>query len=291
MLAYSCWTENTAVIEITRKFRRMFVLIAISYSIVCILVFVFQRRLIYYPTRLSIETAIANAARNGFSPWRNSHGQTIGWKIIAKDSSIGRVLVVHGNAGTAAERDYLALPIHEALPLDVHVLEFPGYGPRAGSPNMSSILAAAEEAFDQLPKDSPIYLVSESLGTGAVAHLARAHPERVAGILMFVPYDDLANVGQRAMPLLPVRWLLRDRYQPALWLEHYRGPVVFVVAGADETIPPELGRRIHDGYRGPKQLHVIPRAGHNDVAQQSAEWWTEVFSFWMQSAAGTRPPQ
>jgi pimeloyl-ACP methyl ester carboxylesterase len=115
-----------------------------------------------------------------------------------------------------------------------------------------------------------------------VAHLARAHPERVKGLAMFGSYDDLASVGQSAMPIFPVKLMLRDRFQPARWLEDYRGPVKVVLAGADEVIPARFGQRLFDQYRGPKRLEIIPGARHNDVAEQSPEWWKEVFAFWQQ---------
>ncbi|TAK91641.1 MAG: alpha/beta hydrolase [Verrucomicrobia bacterium] len=258
----------------------MFYALAIIYVVVCLSACAFQRRLIYFPTKLIASAAEQAAAQNGFSPWRNQAGQIIGWKMTVKVASTGSVLVIHGNAGCAIDRSYLAEPIHEALPLDVHVLEFPGYGARAGSPNMTSILVAAEEAFGQLPQDKPVYLVSESIGAGAAAHLAKLHPDRVKGMAMFVPYDDLASVGQRAMPYLPVRLLLRDRYQPALWLRSYRSPIQFVLAGADEVIPTKFGQRLHDSYQGPKQLQIIPGAHHNEVEEQSPEWWQGVFAFW-----------
>jgi hypothetical protein len=95
-----------------------------------------------------------------------------------------------------------------------------------------------------------------------------------------VPYANLASVAQRQMPFLPAYWLLRDRFNPAQCLAAYHGPVQFVLAGADETLGPATGKALYDGYSGPKNLLVIPGAGHNEVAEQSAAWWREVFSFW-----------
>jgi len=44
-----------------------------------------------------------------------------------------------------------------------------------------------------------------------------------------------------------------------------------------------LGRQLHDGYAGPKRLHVEPGAHHNDVAAKSPGWWKAVFSFWQEN--------
>ena len=255
----------------------------LGYVLLVVAVALFQRRLIYFPTRLTPALAEAAARRHGFTPLHETAGEIIGWKLSPTNEASGSVLIFHGNAGCALNRDYLALPIHEAFPLEVIIVEYPGYGGHAGSPDLANILATAESAFALLPTNRPVYLVSESIGAGAAAHLARKFPDRIAGLAMFVPYDDFGRVAQSAMPFLPARWLLRDRFLPAQWLAAFRGPVQFVLAGADEVIPTKRGQSLHDGYAGPKRLQIIPGARHNDVAEQSAEWWREVFGFFEQN--------
>jgi len=255
----------------------------IGYLFLVITVAIIQRRLLYVPTRISSSVADAIAVQNGFTPWRNASGEIIGWKMPAAATPTASVLIVHGNAGCAAERDYIAGPIHASASLDVHVLEYPGYGARNGSPSKVSMVAAAEEAFALLPSDKPRYVVSESIGAGVGGHLAKTYSAQIAGMTFFVPYHSLAWVAQRRMPFLPVWLLLRDRFEPAEDLKSYHGPVKVVVAAEDEVIPAEAGRRLYAAYAGPKDLQVVNGARHNEVAEQSQEWWREVFAFWAQN--------
>jgi len=266
----------------------MLLTLIIGYVLIVLVVAIFQRRLIYFPTKLSVNVAEQVAAQIGFTPWRNAAGEIIGWKMAADGAAIGSVLVAHGNAGSALDRDYFARPIHDALPVDVYILEYPGYGARSGSPSLTSFLAAGEQALALLPNDLHIYLVSESLGAGVVAHLAKAQPARIKGLALFAPYDDLGSVGQASLPFLPVKLVMRDRFQPARWLENYRGPVKVVLAGADEVIPTKFGQQLHASYQGPKSLHLIPNARHNEVAEQPPEWWAQVVQFWQQPEATGR---
>jgi pimeloyl-ACP methyl ester carboxylesterase len=278
--------------SLRRRAIRMLLTLGIAYSLFVLAAAIFQRRLIYFPRTIPTALAEPAAAELGFVPWRNTSGQIIGWKLPATSSPVASVLITHGNAGCAIDRGYLANPIHVAAPVDVYVLEYPGYGSRSGSPDKRSILAAAEEAFGLLTNGLPKYLVSESLGAGVVCYLAKAHPTEVAGLVLFMPYHDLASVAQRKMPWLPAYLLLLDRFNPAECLKDYRGPVKMVLAGADEIIPVESGRRLFEGYPGPKNLQIIPGAHHNDIAGQSPEWWKEVFSFWQQNRpAKLSPPQ
>jgi len=262
---------------------RVLQLLVIVYLLIVLAVLIFQRRLIYFPTKIPANMVVQAAAEHGFVPWKNPASQIIGWEIPASGPATGSVLIVHGNAGCAIDRDYLARPIHDAAAVDVFVLEYPGYGAREGSQGKWSFLAAAEEAFGLLPNNLPKYLVSESIGAGVACHLAKAHSTEIAGLVLFMPYHNLASVAQRKMPLLPAYLLLLDRFNPAECLRDYRGPVKIVLAGADEIIPVESGRRLFEGYPGPKNLQIIPGAHHNDIAEQSPEWWKEVFSFWQQN--------
>jgi pimeloyl-ACP methyl ester carboxylesterase len=266
--------------KISRRLFRVLIPIIIAYVLLCLVVLLFQRWLLFIPTRIPAGIIRQVAAEGGFLPWTNSDGLIIGWRIPAQGDTQGSVLIVHGNAGCAATRDYLARPIHEAEPVDVYVLEYPGYGAREGSPSKKSMDAAADEAFQLLPANLPRYLVSESIGTGVAGDLAADHPEAIAGMALMVPYHDLASVAQKRFWFLPAYFFLLDRFNPAQSLKNYHGPINFLVAGADEIIGPESGRRLFEEYGGPKNLEVIPGAHHNDVAAQSPGWWRETFAFW-----------
>jgi hypothetical protein len=134
---------------------RVLQLLAIVYLFIVLAVLIFQRRLIYFPTKILAAVIESVAAEHGFAPWKNPAGQIIGWKISASGAATGSVLIVHGNAGCALSRDYLARPIHDEASVDVFVLEYPGYGARQGSPGRKNFVAAAEEAFQLLPANLP----------------------------------------------------------------------------------------------------------------------------------------
>lgn len=267
-----------------KKILHMILTIIVAYILFCIVVCILQRGLIYFPTKLHSQVAESIAAKKGFVPWKNQSGAIIGWKLPATTRSTGTVLIVHGNAGCALDRGYFANPIHAAAAVDVYVFEYPGYGARDGSPGLKSSLSAADEAFVLLDRAKPIYIVSESIGTGVAAHLAGTYSNDVSGLVLFAPFTSFKSLAQRKMPFLPVSLILFDRFDPEAWLKNYSGPVKIIVAEKDEIIPAKLGRQLYEGYSGPKNLEVILDARHNDVAAQSAEWWKSVFSFWQMNA-------
>lgn len=262
-------------------------LLIFAYLLLVLVAAIFQRRLIYFPTKIPVNFIKQLAAERGFVPWTNSSGQIIGWQMAASTTPTACVLILHGNAGSAIDRDYLAQPIHDAVAAKIYVMEYPGYGARAGSPNKDSFNAAAEEAFQSLPKNLPKYVVSESLGTGVACEIAKRHPDEIRGLALLAPYDNLASVAQKQMPLLPAYFLLLDRFSPTECLKAYQGPVKVVLAGKDEILGAASGRRLFDGYAGLKEVQEFPQAKHNEITEQSPEWWREVFAFW-QSAPSNR---
>ena len=63
----------------------------------------------------------------------------------------GALLVLHGNAGSALDRTYLAEAFQgPAMPwaLDVFLLEYPGYGAREGTPSENALVAAATAGIE-----------------------------------------------------------------------------------------------------------------------------------------------
>jgi uncharacterized protein len=264
-----------------RRLIRLGAIVAAGYVAVALLVMFRQRDIYYHPPRVSPEELVVYARERQMLPWTNSVGLRIGWWRAGRlGPSKGAVLITHGNGGTAVGREYIADPLQAALPLDVYILEYPGYADRPGAPSQAALLAAAEEAFASLPERTPVYLVTESLGTGVGAWLAGKYPDRVAGLCCLVPYNNLTEVARRRMPWLPVGLLLWDRYPADQWLRNFHGPLAVCVGEADGTIAPELGRALHDGYTGPKRLWTLPGQGHEQATRRPPEWWREVGALW-----------
>lgn len=229
-----------------------------------------QRSMIYFPSHDDASSLLQQASSRGLVPWTNAAGDVIGYRSPPLENSTLpplSVLILHGNAGNAVHRSgYVELA--QAVPnhaLSVFILEYPGYGARLGEPSQETLLAAAENAIDSLPPEAPVILLGESLGTGVASAMAAKFPARIKGLLLLTPFDSLVSVAQHLYPLLPVRWILRDKYPSADWLKSYSGPVSVILAAEDSIVPAELGRRLYEGYAGPKHLTTAKGADHNDL--------------------------
>jgi uncharacterized protein len=230
-----------------------------------------QRSMIYFPTKENTETLRHTAASQGLEPWTDAQGTLIGYRLpapLGEPRPPASAIIFHGNAGHAAHRGEYARVLQESAPnhaLTVHILEYPGYGDRHGSPSQEAFLAAAAAAVETIPPGHPLVLVGESIGTGVASATAAKFPDRTTGLLLLTPFDSLASVAQHHYPLLPVRWILRDQYPSSEWLRQFHGPVSIMVAANDTIVPAIFGEKLHDDYTGPKQIIRVDRADHNDL--------------------------
>jgi pimeloyl-ACP methyl ester carboxylesterase len=264
-----------------KLFYRAVLLCSTFYLLLCIGCATWQRKLIYFPPACNPAEVEQYAASQNLQRWTNPAGAPIGWKRLSPvQPAQGQMLITHGNAGCAFQCGHYADVIQKAAPLDVFIVEYPGYENRPGSPSERSLDQAADEAFGLLATNSPIYLVGESLGTGVATYLAGKHSDGVAGVVLLAPYNRLAAVGQAHMIIIPVGLLLRDRFPSKDYLRTYHGPVAMLVGGRDNVIPEKFGRRLFDAYSGPKRLWEFPEGNHGTVMMQPAEVWRQIIDFW-----------
>jgi pimeloyl-ACP methyl ester carboxylesterase len=251
--------------------------------------FLAQRRLLYFPTRYDLAAATGPASQAGLDPWLDHSGAFIGWRALHPGGApVARAIVLHGNAGTALDRTYLRDVLQApGLPrLDVHLMEYPGYGPRDGAPSEESIVAATVDAIDLLGTNLPVFLVGESLGSAAAA-LAAAERPTVAGLLLITPVSSVTALARRHYPFVP-SGLVRDAFRADLALPRFGGRVTFLLAGRDEVAPPDLARALFQAYPGPKRLWEEPGSTHNTLPYRPGDpLWSDVTGFLL----GYTPPR
>jgi len=262
---------------------RTLLLCAGLYLLACVGCASFQRRLIYFPTAFSAQDVDAMAASENLERWKSSAGKPIGWKRLSpRQPARASVLVSHGNACCAFQCRRYVDAIQASAPLDVFIVEYPGYADCPGKPSEAALDDAASRALETLAtaSASPVYLIGESLGTGVAAHLAGKYPEKIAGIVLLAPYPRLADVAQAHIRIFPVHWMLSEHFPAEENLRNYRGPVAALVGGRDTVVPQRFGRTLYERYAGPKRLWEFPQLDHDSLMDQPPGIWKQIVEFW-----------
>jgi uncharacterized protein len=266
--------------SVPRILYRMAVICFSGYLMLTVCMFCFQRSLLYSPRHVSPEYLDEAAGHAALRRWTNGVGERIGLQRPSpRQPAQGAVLITYGNGGTCCGcRPYVDLIQHFAQ-FDIFILEYPGYEDRPGKPSKAAFFAAADDAFRSLPVGVPIYLVGESLGTGVASHLAGTYPDRVRGMALISPFNNVTDVAQARYPIFPVKYMMLDRYSPEDDLGLYHGKVAVSVDGRDNIVPERFGRRLYDSYAGPKKLWSYPNGRHIQIVEPFT-FWKEVIAFW-----------
>ena len=92
----------------------------------------------------------------------------------------------------------------------------------------------------------------------------------------------MVEVAQARYPWLPVRTLVKDRYESNRYLATFRGPVLIVRAGRDQVIGWPRTQALIDALSQPPQVLELPEAGHNSVQEFPA--YAQALENFLQSA-------
>lgn len=231
--------------------------LVLGYAALCLVMFLQQRSFIYMPALTR-----ADPAGTDFSIERD--GATLrGW--IVNPGRGAPVLYFGGNAESVEHNrgDFGAWFPNRS----VYLLAYRGYGASDGAPREKDLQADALALFDHVQKlhpGEPVSLIGRSLGSGVASHVAAHRP--VDRLALITPFDSMAAVGQAHFRWLPVRWLLRERFESAQALRAFDGPVLVLRAARDEVIPARNTDRLIAALPRPPKVLVVADAGHNDLS-------------------------
>jgi len=141
-----------------------------------------------------------------------------------------------------------------------------GYGGSSGAPSETALVADALRLFDRAQaQHANIVVIGRSLGSGVAIQLASARPaER---LVLITPYDSLQDLAARQFPYMPVRWLLRDKFESGTFAARITAPTLLIAAENDEVIPRSSTDALHARFAaGVASLRVVSGTGHNTIS-------------------------
>jgi len=255
--------------------------ILLTYSLLLLLVFLFQRKMIYFPDTYSIEDQQQRADQANLKLWPSTDDYR---GLIAKTSTTtykGTVIVFHGNAGSATDRTYY-LDALEKLGYRVILAEYPGYAARKDSPSEQALIADGIQTAKQALNDfgGPVFLWGESLGGGVACGIVQSGQVPVKGIVLVTPFTSMADVAQHHYWFFLAKWLIKDKFDNIKHLQDYSGSTAILLAEQDEVIPNKLSLKLFESLHHRKKLWTFKDTGHNTLPlADELLWWQEVMQF------------
>lgn len=237
--------------------------VLVVYLVYLILLFLFQRQIIFPGQRLSAGPVPANLPEHLEEVHLAlSDGTVEAWFLPAADTTSPKaVIFAHGNF------ELIDFCLEEALQynrwgVDVLLVEYPGFGRSKGSPTENSITEACVKGYDWLTRrrSYPVNTIlghGRSLGGAAICALSARRP--LAGIILQSSFFNMATMARR---YLAPTFLIRDSFENGQAVERFNGPVLLLHGRYDTVIPFSHSERL--AAKAAKGQLIPFDCGHND---------------------------
>ncbi|MGW4636548.1 alpha/beta hydrolase [Nocardia sp. NPDC004415] len=237
--------------------------------------------LVYHPVKHVAQTPAALGLKYRDLSMRTADGIDVhGWFVPAERPR-GHILYAHGNAGTIGDRVAI-IALLVAAGFDVLAFDYRGFGHSTGTPGEQGTYLdarAARTALLEQPGVDPerVLYLGKSLGGGVLLELATEHLP--AGMILMSTFSGMRDAARSVYPFLPAP-LIPDAYPSLRRIATLRVPILMMHGDRDELLPLRHAERLYAAAAEPKQLIVVPGAGHNDVIDTLGARWPKLIAEW-----------
>lgn len=240
----------------------------IAYLSICLLMMFLERQLVYHPpTRLNNRAEIQNLGGEEIS-FRSADGTHIfGW-FFAHENPRRALLYTYGNGEDAARNaEYMAY-LRDLLQASVLICDYRGYGKSEGAPLEEDLIQDGLLAQNWLAermelKPEEIVLFGRSLGGGVAVGIAER--QGAQALVIHSSFANMVDVGAAAFPWLPVRLMMKNRFESQRRIKNFAGPLLQIHGTADQIVPLHLARPLFEASRSAqKQFVEIANGTHNE---------------------------
>jgi hypothetical protein len=233
-------------------------ILATIYLSVLFIVFLTQRKLLYYPDTNSYleEKNLKHKIEKIFT--RTEDGLNLRAWFHKKNNVEKTLLFFHGNAGNLENRIYKLNHLGD-LNINYLILAYRGFNGNSGNPTEKNIYLDAKSALTWLNSkgiaDKNIILYGESLGAAVAIEIAK--DKNFSGIILESPFTSMIEMGKVYYPYLPVRLLLKDKFDNQSKIKSINSPILVMHGRKDKIVPFYMGKKIYDLANKPKYSYFI----------------------------------
>jgi hypothetical protein len=254
-----------------KRMTTLLLILAGAYALLLVYLVAFQRHLMYYPEKTI--GAPAQYGLTGFEDIRTQAADGTELQLWYRPARGGYPTIVyfHGNAGNIGHRAgiFATLADHGFGLLG---LSYRGYGQSLGAPTETGLYHDARAALAYLVQNrsvplSRILLYGESLGSGVAVQMATEYD--VAGVVLEAPYTSTVNRAAEIYYYIPVKLLMRDRFDSLAKIGRVKAPLLLFHGERDAVIPAAHGRALLEAATALKRSFFFPETGHNDFDREA----------------------
>ena len=236
---------------------------ALIYLIILTITYLFQRNLLYHPAENNYSGDKISVSIEKVNIKTQDGINLLSW-YHNKDSNLYKtILFLHGNAGSLENRIH---KINHFKNIDINflLLSWRGFSGNKGSPNEKGLYEDARSAVRWLNSkgitEENIIIYGESLGTAVAIEIAKNR--KFAGVILESPFTSMVEAGKNKYPYLPVKLLLKDKYESNNKIKNVNSPILIMHGKADKLVPFFMGKKLYELANEPKFFYFSEYDDH-----------------------------
>lgn len=252
-----------------RAIRTVLRVVCLGYATILLTLVMMETRLVYpgayftdSPARESPDDPAIETVE-----YSSTDGVTLRGRLVQRPQSENIVLFLHGNGTKAKWLDRWLHELSHRFDATTLIAEYRGYDDDI-TPNEKGVIADCFAArdylcrrYDKTPAD--IILYGQSLGGGCAVALASQGDAKA--LILERTFDRLVNVAGAKYPIVPVNWLMKNRYDSIAKLTVYKGPLIMLHGTTDSLIPIDHAENLYSSAATElKHMIRVDGLGHND---------------------------
>jgi fermentation-respiration switch protein FrsA (DUF1100 family) len=233
------------------------------YLAILVIIFFFQRNLLYHPKDNNYSRDKISVFVEKVNIKTQDELDLLAWYHNKNSSDYKTILFLHGNAGSLENRIH-KINHFKKINVNFLLLSWRGFSGNKGKPNEVGLYEDAESAVKWLKtkgiNEKNIIIYGESLGTGVAIELGQ--DKKFAGIVLESPFTSMIDAAKEKYPFLPVRFLLKDKYESINKIKNIKSPILVMHGKVDRIVPFYMGKKIYELANEPKYSYFTEYDNH-----------------------------
>lgn len=237
------------------------------YIILCVLLYFFQEKLIFFPQKLESNYKFSFDQKFEELNIKTSDDKLLNTILFKADSSKGVIFYLHGNGGSLSSWGDVA-KTYTDLHYDVFMLDYRGYGKSEGSiDGQTQFFQDIQTAYNKLKSkyaEDKIIVLGYSIGTGLAAKIASTNNPTL--LILQAPYYSLTDMMRHTYPIIPT-FILKYKFETNDYIKNCKMPIVIFHGNKDEVIYYGSSLKLKEEFKKHDTLITLNGQGHNGITE------------------------
>ena len=244
-------------------FTHILLIFVVIYFFILISTYLFQRNLLYHPGENNYFGDQLTVPIEKVKIKTQDNIELMAWYHSKNLKDYKTILFLHGNAGSL-ENIIHKINHFEDMNVNFLLVSWRGFSGNEGKPTEKGLYQDAKSAVAWLKSkgisENDIIIYGESLGTGVATEIAQN--KNFGGIILESPFTSMIAAGKDKYPFLPVRLLLKDKYESDKKINNIKSPILIMHGKVDNIVPFHMGRKMYELANEPKYSYFSEYDDH-----------------------------